>query len=103
MELVIQAMKLLKVKLVEGLALTRSIQSQRPEKEIVLLQLKAWGLLKEHGSKVDLLPREAGPQKMSLQKKPPEEKGRTPKLLFLFLHNLSHTLCAAESPLRSAA
>lgn len=62
-------MKLLKAKLVEGLALTWNIQSQRSEKEMVFLELKAWGLLKEHGSKVDLLPRKAGPQKMSLQKK----------------------------------
>lgn len=67
-------MKLLKAKLVECLALTGSIQSQGPEKEMVLMELKAWGLLKEHGSKVDLLPQEAGPQKISLQKKPPQGK-----------------------------
>lgn len=48
MELVIQAMNLLRAKLVDGLALTGSVQplSQRPEKAMVLRGLKAWGLLK---------------------------------------------------------
>lgn len=66
---------------------------------MVLLELKAWGLLKEQGSKVDLLPQEAGPQKMSLQKKPPQGK-RENSLASLSPDTYSLTsLCAAESPL----
>lgn len=66
---------------------------------MVLLELKAWGLLKEHGSKVDLLPQEAGPQKMSLQKKPPQGK-RANSLASLSPVTYSLTsLSAAESPL----
>lgn len=71
--------------------------------KMVLLELKAWGLLKEHGSKVDLLPQEAGPQTMSLQKKPPQGK-RENSLASLSPVTYSLTsLCAAESPLRPAA
>lgn len=85
MELVIRAMTLVRAKLVEGLALTGSTQPLGQRQRMVLLELKAWGLLKEHGSKVDLSSGKQDHRNHLCRRSPLREKGRkTLRLLFLF-------------------
>lgn len=81
----------------------RTTLSQRPEEEKVLLELKAWGLLRERGSMLDLPSGKQDHKNHLCRRNHSGEKERTLWLLFLLVHNLSPVFMQLSPCLRPVA